>query len=135
MKLGSIFVKRRILGEILLYVATVVYRDREYSNFKELLCVIVYIVFRKNSIFCPSESILIYLSCTVKCGSITGNSWKKKSSCCGFCNESANQFYFSPLMSVLLQLTHKTKILPWWFSDPTRYFHTWISSGSFYFNS
>ena len=74
MKLGSTFVKRRILGEILLYVAAVVYRDREYSNFKELLCVIVYIVFRKNSIFCPSESILIYLSCRVKCGSITGNS-------------------------------------------------------------
>ena len=74
MKLGSTFVKRSISGEILLYVGAVVYRDREYSNFEELLCIMVYIVFRQNSIFCPFQSILIYLSCRVKCGSITGNS-------------------------------------------------------------
>ena len=41
MKLGSTFFKRSILGEILLYVTAVVYRDREYSNVEELLCVIV----------------------------------------------------------------------------------------------
>ena len=41
MKLGSTFVKRSILGEILLYVTAVVYRDREYNNVEELLCGIV----------------------------------------------------------------------------------------------
>ena len=76
MKLGSTFVKRRILEEILLYVAAVVYRHREYSNAEKLLCVNVNIVFRQNSIFCPFESILINLSCSIKCGSITGNSRK-----------------------------------------------------------
>ena len=40
-KLGSTFFKRSILGEILLYVTVVVYRDREYSNVEKLLCVIV----------------------------------------------------------------------------------------------
>ena len=74
MKLGSKFVERSVLREILLYVTTVVCRDREYSNAEELLYVIVYLVFRQNSIFCPFESILIYLSCSIKCRSITRNS-------------------------------------------------------------
>ena len=34
-------------------------------------------VFRQNSIFCPFESILIYLTCSVKCASITENLRKK----------------------------------------------------------
>ena len=67
MKLGSTFVKRSILKEILLYL-TAVCTDREYSNAEELLCVIVYRVFQQNSIFCLFESILIYLTCSVKCG-------------------------------------------------------------------
>ena len=68
--------KRSILREILLYL-TAVCTDREYSNAEELLCVIVYRVFRQNSIFCLFESILIYLTCSAKCGSITENLKKK----------------------------------------------------------
>ena len=77
MNLGSTFVKRSILREILLYLTAVVCTDREYSNAEELPCVIVYRVFRQNSIFCPFETILIYLTCSVKCGSITENLRKK----------------------------------------------------------
>ena len=77
MKLGSTFVKRSILREILLYLTTVVCTDREYSNVEELSCVIVYRVFRQDSIFCPFETILIYLTYSVKCGSITENLRKK----------------------------------------------------------
>ena len=73
MKLGSSSVKRSALGEILLSVTAVDYRDREYSDTKELLCAIIYKVFQQNSIFCPFESILI----DYKCGSITGNSRKQ----------------------------------------------------------
>ena len=76
MKLGSTFVKRSILREISLCL-TAVCTDREHSNAEELLCVIVYRVFRQNSIFCLFESILIYLTCSVKCGSITANLKKK----------------------------------------------------------
>ena len=61
-KLGSTFVERSVSGESLLYVTAGVYRDGEYSNAEKLLCVILYIVFRQNSIFCLFESILIYLS-------------------------------------------------------------------------
>ena len=48
MNLGSTFVKRSILREILLYLTAVVCTDREYSNAEELLCVIIYIVFRQH---------------------------------------------------------------------------------------
>ena len=67
MKLGSTFVKRSILREILLYLTAVVCTDREYSIAEEVL----YRLFQQNNIFCPFESILIYLTCSVKCGSIT----------------------------------------------------------------
>ena len=50
MRLGSTFVDGTVLGEILLYITVGVYRDGEYSNAEELLCVIVYIVFRQNNI-------------------------------------------------------------------------------------
>ena len=52
MRLGSnvLYVERTVLGEILLCITVGVYRDGEYSNAEELLCVIVYIVFRQNSI-------------------------------------------------------------------------------------
>ena len=53
MTLGSTFVQRSILREILLYVTAVVCREREYSNAEELPCVIIYLVFRQNSMFCP----------------------------------------------------------------------------------
>ena len=76
MKLGSSSVKVSVFGDILLYVAAVDYRVREYSDADKLLCVIIYKVFQQNSIFCPSESILIDQSRCVKCGSITGNSRK-----------------------------------------------------------
>ena len=77
MKLGSSSVKRSDLGENLLYVTPVDYREREYKDADELLCAIIYNVFQQNSILCAFESILIYLSCCVKCGSITGNSRKQ----------------------------------------------------------
>ena len=55
MKLGSSSVKRSVLGEILLYVTEVDYRE-------ELLCFIIHKVFQENSIFWPFESMLIGLS-------------------------------------------------------------------------
>ena len=124
MKLGSTFVERSILREIFLYVTAVVCRDRAYNNAEELLCAIIYIVFWQNSIFCSFESVLINLSCSVKCGPITAISRKKNHRVMVFAMSQPTNF--SPLMSVLLQLTHKIKLLPWWFSHPTSYFHTWI---------
>ena len=51
MRLGSnvLYVERTVLGEILLCITVGVYRDGEYSNAEELLCVIVYIIFRQNN--------------------------------------------------------------------------------------
>ena len=49
MRLGSTFVDGTVLGEILLYITVGFYRDGEYSNAEELLCVIVYIVFGQNN--------------------------------------------------------------------------------------
>ena len=51
MKLGSSSIKKSVLGEILLYVTAVDYRDREYNDPEELLCAIIYEVFQQNSIF------------------------------------------------------------------------------------
>ena len=106
MKLGSTFVKRNALGEILLYVTAWVYRSGEYSNAEGLLCIIVYIVFPKNSTFCVWE----YINFSILQRKMSFYNWKfkkKNSLSCDFCNESAKQFDFSHLMSVLLQLTHK----------------------------
>ena len=75
MRLGSTFVERTVLGEILLCITVGVYRDGEYSNAEELLCVIVYIVFRQNSIL--SVWVYINLSWSAKYESITENSRKK----------------------------------------------------------
>ena len=111
MKLGSSSVKASALGEILFYVTALDYKDREYNDAEELLCAIIYEVLQQRSIFCLFESILIDLFCCVKFRSITGNLRKKLSSCCGFCDESANQFEVSPLGSVFVELTHKIKTL------------------------
>ena len=75
MRLGSTFVDGTVLREILLYITVGVYRDGEYSNAEELLCVIVYIVFRQNSIL--SVWVYINLSWSAKYESITENSRKK----------------------------------------------------------
>ena len=74
-RLGITFVERTVLGEILLCITVGVYRDGEYSNAEELLCVIVYIVFRQNSIL--SVWVYINLSWSAKYESITENSRKK----------------------------------------------------------
>ena len=129
-KLGSTFVERSVSGESLLYVTAGVYRDGEYGSAAKLLCVIFYSVSTKQHIL----SVWEYINLSILKRKTWVYNWRfkdKNSSCCGFSSESANQFDFSPLMSVLLQLTHKTKILPWWFSDLTRCFHTWIFSHSF----
>ena len=80
-KLGRSSVKRSVLGEILLHITAVDYRDREYNNAEELLCAIIYKVFQQKNIFCPFESVLIDLSPCVKCGSATGNSRKENHLC------------------------------------------------------
>ena len=45
-KLGGSCVKISVLGEILLHVTAVDYRDREYNDAEELLCAIIYKVFQ-----------------------------------------------------------------------------------------
>ena len=129
MKLGSSSIKKSVLGEILLYVTAVDYRDREYNDPEELLCAIIYEVFQQNSIFWLWK----YIS-YISLRKIRVLNWKFKnrkwSPCCDFCNESTNQFEISPFGSVILQLTHKMKILLGWSCGLTSYFHAWICSGS-----
>ena len=98
-------------------------------------CMIIYKVFWQNSTFCPFESISINLYCSVKCRSIKGNSITENQLCAPLFPMSQPTNDVSPLGSVLLQLTHKIKILLQWSCNPTRYFHSWISSGSCSFNS
>ena len=57
MKLGSTFVNRYFERNFVVSYSSSLYGQRIYSNAEELLCVIIYRVFRQNSIFCPFESI------------------------------------------------------------------------------
>ena len=63
--------------------------------------------FQHNIIFCLFESLSIYLSCSVKCGSIT--EIQEKQFFVLWFLQWVSQFDFSPLMSVLLQLPIKLK--------------------------
>ena len=50
-----------------MYVIAVGYKDKEYNDAEELLSVIIYKVFQRNSMFFPFQSILIDLFRGVKC--------------------------------------------------------------------
>ena len=50
-KLGSLSVKRSVLGKIWFHVTAVDYKDREYNDAEELLCSIIYKVFHKTAYF------------------------------------------------------------------------------------
>ena len=90
-----------------------------------LLCNIVYKVIWQNNKFCQFESILIELSCSVRYGSIIGNSRKE-------IYLRVSLFPISQptnLMSLLwdqyfCNLPTNVKIMMRWFCDSARHFHT-----------
>ena len=60
------------------YITAVVYSDREYNNVEELLCASFLQPFDKTAyILSVWDYVNFILSCSAKCGSITGNSRKE----------------------------------------------------------